>query len=95
MIKHIVAVKLKNYEEMIKLEKEFIELKNDIPIIKEIIVNHNVYLKRETNYDLLFNVIFDTIEDMEAYLIHPIHVEFGKKLKQEYASNIMTIDLEI
>ncbi len=94
MIKHIVGIKLNDYERLTELEKEFKGLANHISEIKEISSEKNVYLERETNYDIMFSVMFNTIEEMAAYLIHPVHVEFGKKLKGEYAEKIMTIDLE-
>lgn len=94
MIKHIVAVKLEDRARIEELEAMFIMMKAQIREINEIKVERNVYVEREANYDIIFNVFFDTIEDMKAYLVHPVHVELGSKLRNEYAESLATMDVK-
>ncbi len=94
MIKHIVAVKLKEKSKINELTDLFIGLKNEIKVIEKIECEANIYLKRETNYDVMFNIYFATIEEMESYLVNDEHVKVANRLKSEFAENLAIIDVE-
>lgn len=87
MIKHIVMFKLKaecdgrtaaeNAQELkIRAEK----LRGLVPTLKELEVCVNSSLADTSNYEFALVCTFDDIEGLNAYQVHPSHVEFGKFL---------------
>ncbi|MEN8225129.1 MAG: Dabb family protein [Bacteroidota bacterium] len=76
MIKHIVMVRLRDTEA--KLEnatklKEAIEgLMGVVPELKSMEVGLNLSTKASA-YDLVLTSLFDTLEGLEAYRVHPEH----------------------
>ena len=68
MIKHIVMFKLKEAEGRSDNVKE---LKKG-----EVVINSKD--APESNYTIALICDFDTIDDLNAYQVHPAHLEFGK-----------------
>lgn len=95
MIRHIVMWKLDDcYSEAEKKEKaeafgtRLMNLVGIIPEIREFSVHYNSKLAPDSNYDLVLDSSFDSIEEMNTYQNHPEHVavvEFGKSIKKERA----------
>lgn len=85
MIRHIVMFKLRDNvpeEEKLKAMSAFktaIEaLPETIPFIREIEVGFN--MDPEEKWHIALNSVFDNMEDVRAYSIHPDHVAAGKLL---------------
>ncbi len=94
MIKHIVTVKLKDQSKIEELNGLFAELKTEIKVIKKLECEQNIYLNRETNYDVVYNVYFDSITDMEAYLVDECHLKVATRLQNEFAESLAIIDVK-
>jgi hypothetical protein len=92
MIKHIVMWKLDEQyspEEKKILVNEFrqrlLQLEGNIAELKEISVRLNTEQADKTNFDMLLDTTFNTIEDLNSYAIHPEHlkvVEFAGTFKK-------------
>lgn len=85
MVRHIVLFQLKKMEsESVKLEvmnafKNAIEaLPKDIDVIRKIEVKFN--MNPAEIYDIALNSEFDSLEDVNIYAKHPLHVAAGKIL---------------
>lgn len=84
MIKHIVMFKLKEadgrteYENALEAQKRFENVVKNVKELKrgEIVINSKY--APESNYTISLLCDFDTIDDLNAYQVHPAHVEFGK-----------------
>ena len=84
MIKHIVMFKLKEaegrseYENAVEAQKRF---DNVIAYVKQLKKGEVVINSKdapESNYTIALICDFDTIDDLNAYQVHPAHLEFGK-----------------
>ncbi|MEZ5196060.1 MAG: Dabb family protein [Bacteroidales bacterium] len=79
MVKHIVMLKLKEYdnktqklENALKLKKALEHLKIYIDEVKYIEVGLN-FNEKPTAYDLVLSTTFNSEEDLERYKVHPEH----------------------
>lgn len=75
MFTHIVFFKLKdrNTENIKKAKEILMKVDGKIPALKTIKIGIDV-VKSDRSYDLALIATFDSIKDMEAYQIHPVHV---------------------
>lgn len=84
MIKHIVMFKLKEaegrseYENAVEAQKRFDSVIANVKELKkgEVVINSKD--APESNYSIALICDFDTIDDLNAYQVHPAHLEFGK-----------------
>ena len=84
MIKHIVMFKLKEsegrseYENAVEAQKRFDSVIANVKELKkgEVVINSKD--APESNYTIALICDFDTIDDLNAYQVHPAHLEFGK-----------------
>lgn len=82
MIKHIVFFKLEDNSEANKetVKARIIGMKGKIDVLKHIEVGVN-FSPEERAFDLALVTDFETKEDLQAYAIHPLHVEVVTFLK--------------
>ena len=82
MIKHIVFFKLEDNSKELKeeLKSKLISLKDKITIIRHLEVGIN-FNKGDRAYDLSLITDFDSVEDLNTYATHPLHVEVIKYIK--------------
>jgi hypothetical protein len=86
MIKNIVMFKLKEtdgrseYENAIEAQKRFDNVIANVKELKrgEVVINSKE--APESNYTISLLCDFETIDDLNAYQVHPAHVEFAKFL---------------
>jgi hypothetical protein len=100
MVKHIVMLKLKEYdnsaqklENALKLKKALEALKIYIDELKFIEVGLN-FNEKPSAYDLVLTTTFNTVEGLEAYRNHPEHKKvlvFLKTVSEQSA----VVDYEI
>jgi len=100
MVKHIVMLRLKNYEHKaqklenaLKLKKALEGLKNQVSEIKHLEVGLN-FNEKPGAYDLVLSTAFDTEDDLEIYRLHPEHKKvlvFLRTVSEETA----VVDYEI
>ncbi len=79
MITHIVLFKLKDSSPS-NIEKAgdvLLGLKGRIPELRHLEVGIDV-LRSERSYDLALVAKFDSLEELQAYQKHPVHVEVAK-----------------
>ena len=84
MIKHIVMFKLKaadgksEYENALEAQKRFDNVIANVKELKngELVINSKD--APDNNYTIALICDFETIDDLNAYQVHPAHVEFGK-----------------
>ncbi len=80
MIKHVVLFKLAAEAEgntrarNAQIMKEQLEaLKDKIDVIRHISVNINHADAASDNYDVMLDSEFDSLEDLQQYIVHPEH----------------------
>jgi hypothetical protein len=75
MFTHIVLFKLKEptIENVKKVENILKAMEGNIPQLKQIEVGVDE-LHTERSYDVVLITKFDSLEDMDAYQVHPYHV---------------------
>ena len=86
MIKHIVMFKLKDadgrseYENAVEAQKRFDNVIANVKELKkgEVVINSKD--APESNYTISLLCDFETIADLNAYQVHPAHVNFAKFL---------------
>lgn len=94
MLKHVVFFKLKDKspETLQKIKTDLLALKDKISLIKSIEVGLDI-LHTERSYDVVLYTKFDSLEDMQAYQIHPEHVKFGEYI-HTVKESIVAVDFE-
>ena len=79
MVTHIVFFKFKDRENIAKAREMLLNLKGKIPQLLHLEVGVDV-LHTERSYDLALVSKFNSLEDLQAYQIHPLHVEVAEYL---------------
>jgi len=76
MFTHIVFFKLKEStpEVVAKTKEVLLNMEGKIPQLKYIEVGADV-LHTERSYDIALVTRFDSLDDMNAYQVHPVHQE--------------------
>ena len=89
MIRHIVMFKFletangKTKVENLKEAKEkMMAMQGVIPQIKAMNVYFGAEGQKPANYDYILVSDFESLEDLETYQKHPMHVAFGQYVKQ-------------
>lgn len=83
MIRHIVMFKLKEadgrseYQNAIEAKERFSKVIENVTELKKGEVVINSADAPESNYTIALICDFDSIDDLNAYQIHPVHKEFG------------------
>ena len=77
MIRHIVLFKFKNgvtSEEKQRLALELANLKQNIGNVRDLELEMDIGGKHNS-YDMALNTLFDSMEEVNAYAVHPAHVK--------------------
>ncbi|MBQ2407721.1 MAG: Dabb family protein [Lachnospiraceae bacterium] len=84
MIRHICMFKFKeeNKEQNIKEAVKRSSSLNEIKSLKRLEVVTNAEGTPESNYEFSLICDFDSIDDLNQYQKDPIHLEFGKFIKE-------------
>ena len=79
MITHVVLFKLKDRSprSIEKARDVLLGLKGKIPVLLYLEVGTDV-LHSERSYDIALITKFDSMEDLQAYQVHPVHLEIAK-----------------
>ena len=96
MIKHIVCFKLKNptEEECRKAADILLSMKGNVELLRDIQVGID-FLHSERSYDLILEVVLDSKEALDAYQVHPYHVNVVKKHMHAVRETSVAIDYEL
>jgi hypothetical protein len=94
MITHIVLFKLKDRrpEEIAKGRKKLMELAGRIPQLRSFEVGADI-VRSERAFDLALLATFDSLADLQAYQVHPHHVQVGNHMRG-LAETIVSVDYE-
>jgi len=94
MLTHIVLFKLKDTSEVnIEKTKEILlGLQGKIPFLRFIEVGSDV-LHSKRSYDIGLYTKFDSLADMQAYQIHPVHLKVSEYM-QSVMESAVSIDYE-
>lgn len=94
MIKHIVFFKLKNAapESLAKTKQVLAAMEGKIEVLRTIEVGVDL-LRTARSYDVALVTTFDSLEDLEAYQVHPVHVEVSRYMS-EVRESAVAVDYE-
>jgi hypothetical protein len=94
MITHVVLFKLKDASQksVEKARDVLLGMKGEIPLLRHLEVGMDV-LRSERSYDVALITRFDSMEDLKAYQIHPIHLEVAKYINSVKEASI-AVDYE-
>ncbi|MGM1046876.1 MAG: Dabb family protein [Bacillota bacterium] len=95
MIKHIVFFKLKepttdNIERTVQVLRD---MQGKIPQLRSLEVGSDI-IRSERSYDLALISEVDSLEDLQAYNVHPVHQEVIRYISEVKESSI-SVDFEI
>lgn len=100
MIRHIVMFKLKDFtgetEKTAAAEKVKLRL-DELPSKIGVIRNYSAGIdirKLSWSFDIVLTMDFDTMSDLETYIIHPVHQEFIT-FNKDYTLEKVCIDYEV
>lgn len=89
MIKHIVMFSLKEtargkskQENALEAKERLLGFPQSIPSLRKIEVGINSKDASDKNFDIVLVCDFDDIEGLNEYIVHPVHVEFGKFMRE-------------
>ena len=94
MIMHIVLFKLKDRrpEEVAKARKKLLELAGRVPQLRSFEVGADI-VRSERAFDLALLATFDSLADLQAYQVHPHHVQVGNHMRG-LAETLVSVDYE-
>lgn len=94
MITHVVLFKLKDRspKNVEKAMNVLSGLKGKIPVLRHLEVGTDI-LHSERSYDIALIAKFDSMDDLQAYQVHPVHLEVAKYIMAAKESAI-AVDFE-
>lgn len=94
MLRHIVFFKLSNPtpEALQETRDVLLNMKGKIPELLDIEVGVNI-VPSERSYDVALTTTFESLDAMNAYQVHPVHVEVGKYIASVRES-VIAVDYE-
>lgn len=94
MITHVVQFKLKDRspESVEKARKVLSGLESKIPVLRHLEVGKDL-LHSERSYDIALIAKFDSMDDLQAYQVHPAHLEVAKYINSVKETSI-AVDFE-
>lgn len=95
MIKHIVSYKLKDSSLKSREETKSVlmSMLGKIDFIRDIRVGIDI-LSSERSYDIVLEMVFDSIDDLKKYKNHEYHVNVVKKYMHNAFSSSVSVDYE-
>lgn len=79
MITNNILIKLKdrNSENIRNTRDKLLSMKDRIESLRDLTVKVNIR-QDASSYDILQIAQYDSMEDLEAYIVHPMHIEVSK-----------------
>lgn len=95
MLTHVVFFKLKDRSpESVQVTYEVLKnMEGKIPVLRYIEVGKDV-LHLERSYDIALITKFDSVEDLQQYDNHPLHLEVKAHMKQVLDGTSVCVDFE-
>lgn len=73
----LLKFKDRSGENIAKARDVLLSMQGKIEFLRDLKVEINIR-QGASSYDLLMSAQYDSLEDLEAYIIHPVHVEVAK-----------------
>lgn len=95
MIKHIVSYQLidNSLEKRLEAKNVLMSMKGKIDLIKDINVGIDI-LGSERSYDIVLEMVFDSLEDMAKYQKDEYHVTVVKKYMHSVRKTSVSVDYQ-
>ncbi len=95
MITHIVLFKLANpsLENLAATRNKLLSMDGKIDVLRHLEVGVDV-VRSERSYDIALTTRFDSLENLQAYQIHPYHAGEVVPHMKEVCSSIVAVDYE-
>jgi hypothetical protein len=95
MITHIVFFKLidQSSENIARAKGQLLSMAGKIPQLRHLEVGTDI-VRSERSYDLALVTRFDSLEDLQAYQVHPYHAGEVVPYVRAAASSILAVDYE-
>lgn len=88
MITHIVLYRLKDGSEQSRkaLVERFLSMRGKIPQLRSLDAGSDL-VNSARSYDVALVCTYDSLEDLEAYRVHPVHLPVMEYVKQVVAES--------
>jgi hypothetical protein len=95
MITHIVLFKLAepSGDNIATTRSKLLSMSSEIPLLRHLEAGIDV-IRSERSYDISLLTKFDSLEDLQAYQIHPYHAEVIVPHMKSVCSSIVTVDYQ-
>ncbi|HEY4745475.1 MAG TPA: Dabb family protein [Desulfuromonadaceae bacterium] len=95
MITHIVCFKLSNptSETTAIVRDKLLSMAGKIPQLRHLEAGADV-IRSERSYDVALVTKFDSLDDLQAYQVHPYHAGEVVPLMKSVCSSIVAVDFE-
>ena len=95
MITHIVLFKLAEptAENIETTKNKLLSMAGKIDLLRHLDVGVDV-IRSERSYDIALTTRFDSLEDLQAYQVHPYHAEEVAPHMKAFCSSIAAVDYE-
>jgi len=96
MISHIVLFKLTNpsAENLTATRNKLLSMAGKIDLLRHLEVGIDL-IRSERSYDIALTTRFDSLDDLQAYQIHPYHAGEVIPHMKAVCSSIVAVDYEI
>lgn len=95
MITHIVCFKLSNptTENVAIVRDKLLSMAGKIPQLRHLEAGIDV-IRSERSYDVALLTRFDSLDDLQAYQVHPYHAGEVVPLMKSLSSSVVAVDYE-
>lgn len=95
MVTHIVLFKLSNptSEGIAAVRDKLLSMEGRVPQLRHLEAGVDV-LRTERSYDVALITRFDSLDDLQAYQVHPYHAGEVIPLMKSVCSSIVAVDYE-
>ncbi len=96
MIAHIVLFKLKEptSENVALVKEKLLSMEGRVPMLRKLEVGVDV-IRSERSYDVALYTHFDSLEDLQAYQVHPYHADDVVPVMKANCAAIVAADYEL
>lgn len=95
MITHIVLFKLSDpsEENLAATRNKLLSMEGQIPFLRHLEAGVDV-IRSERSYDVALTTRFDSLEELQAYQVHPYHAGEVIPFMKSVCSSIVAVDYE-
>lgn len=96
MIAHIVLFKLKEPtgENIAMVQEKLLSMEGRVPMLRKLEVGVDV-IRSERSYDVALYTHFDSLEDLQAYQVHPYHADEVVPVMKANCASIVAADYQL